>query len=392
VITREVTIEIIEYLDYFPSIAFYGPRQVGKTTLAKDIAAVYTKKKTHYFDLENENDLYTLRNNSHEFLTSLQDDLVILDEVQVYPPLFGTLRSVIDQHRVAGRFILLGSADITLVKGVSESLAGRIVQKEITPITLPEATKHDISMDDHWYKGGFPEPLLMTKEKMRAVWAENFISTYVYRDLNLLFDINLNAQVTQKLWSMLAHLHSDIENKAKLGRSLGMSGAAISKYIDYMEGAYLIRRLLPWHTNVGKRLVKSPKVYVRSTAILHYLLGIKDFLAFQSHPSIGASWEGYVVEQIAAALPEGVSIYYYRTHHGAEVDVVLVKGTTPIATVEIKYSNAPKVSRGLYECINDLATTQNFVVTPNARTITTSEGLKVLSLANLLSEHLPNIA
>lgn len=387
-IDRIVTKDILEYLNHFPSVTFLGPRQVGKTTLAKHIAKVYGKKKVHYFDLENENDLFVLKNNAFNFLETLKDDLVILDEVQVYPQILSTLRSVIDNNRIAGRFILLGSADLSMVKGVSESLAGRVAYREITPIHLLEALNYGIEMSTHWFKGGFPEPLLMKSDKIRNVWTESFINTYIFRDLNQFFGINLNGETTHKLWNMLAHLHSQIENKESIGRSLGLTGTTVKKYIDYMEGAYLIRRLPPWYTNNGKRLTKSPKIYVRTTGVLHHLLNISDYSTLQTHPALGASWEGYVVEQVFANLPDNTQMYYYRTHHGAEVDIVLVRGGTPIATLEIKYSDAPKLSKGLYECISDLDTKLNYILTPSSRTFPISENIEVLSLECFLRDKL----
>jgi predicted AAA+ superfamily ATPase len=219
---------------------------------------------------------------------------------------------------------------------------------------------------------------------MWAEWTQSFIQTYIYRDINLLFGINLSPQIIAKMWSMLAHLNSEIENMQNLGRSLGITGTSAKKYLDYMEGAYLIRRLAPLHQNNGKRLVKSPKLYVRTWGVLHHLLQINSYIQLQTNPALGASWEGYVIEQIHAAKPKDVDLYYYRTHHGAEVDLVLVRGVKPIATVEIKYSNAPVLSRGYYESISDLGTKNNYVITPNSRTVTTKEGVVIISLGEFL--------
>ncbi|HEX7366186.1 MAG TPA: ATP-binding protein [Pelobium sp.] len=377
--------DIVELLENFPSVMLCGPRQIGKTTIARSIADAFAKK-AHYFDLEKESDAFALRTNAHEFLMNLKDDLVILDEVQLNPSLLSSLRSIIDEHRVAGRFILLGSADPRLVTGISESLAGRTIYKETTQITLPEALEQKVTKEQHWFRGGFPEALQLKSDKMWAEWSESFIQTYIFRDINLLFGINLSPQLIGKLWSMLAHLNGDIENMQNLGRSLGITGTSAKKYLDYMEGAYLIRRLAPWHVNNSKRLVKSPKLYVRSWGISHHLLQIDNFIQLQKHPALGASWEGYVIEQIHAAVPKEIKLYYYRTHHGAEVDLVLVKGINPVATIEIKYSNAPVLTRGYYECIADLKTEKNFVITPNSQAVTTKDGIKVMSLKTFLSE------
>jgi predicted AAA+ superfamily ATPase len=380
---RKVIEDIIELLENFPSVMLYGPRQIGKTTIAKSIGNSFSKK-THYFDLEKESDAFPLKTNAHEFLMNLKDDLVILDEVQLYPQLLSSLRSIIDEHRIAGRFILLGSADPQLVTGVSESLAGRVIYKEINQITLLEASAQNVSLEQHWFRGGFPEALQLKSDKMWAAWTQSFIQTYIFRDINLLFGINLSPQIISKMWSMLAHLNGSVENMQDLGRSLGITGTSAKKYLDYMEGAYLIRRLAPWHQNNGKRLVKSPKLYVRTWGVLHHLLQISTYNQLQINPALGASWEGYVIEQIHAAKPNDTDLYYYRTHHGAEVDLVLVKGIKPVATIEIKYSNAPALTRGYYECLSDLQTENNFVITPNSQKVNTKEGVLIISLEEFL--------
>ncbi|MEO5912446.1 MAG: ATP-binding protein [Pelobium sp.] len=388
---RKVIDDIIELLENFPSVMLYGPRQIGKTTIAKSIANNFSKK-VHHFDLEKESDAFPLTTNAHEFLMGLKDDLVILDEVQLHPQLLSSLRSIIDEHRIPGRFILLGSADPKLVSGVSESLAGRIIYKEINQITLLEASAQNIGLEKHWFRGGFPEALQLKSDKMWAEWTQSFIQTYIYRDINLLFGINLSAQIIEKLWSMLAHLNSDIENMQNIGRSLGITGTSAKKYLDYMEGAYLIKRLSPWHQNNGKRLVKSPKLYVRTSGILHHLLQINNYNQLQINPALGASWEGYVIEQIHASIPNEIKMYYYRTHHGAEVDLVLVKGVKPMATIEIKYSNAPVLTRGYHESISDLKAEHNFVITPNSKTVSTKEGVKIMSLNYFLIEGVAQLA
>lgn len=390
-IERLIHTDIQEIVDTFPSIMLLGPRQIGKTTLAKQIAA-RSGKVMHYFDLENENDLYALKQNPFDTLERLKNDLVVLDEVQTHPPLLSALRSIIDQHRVAGRFILLGSADPSLVKGISESLAGRVIYKEICQISLLEAQAYGIDLETHWFRGGFPESLLLKSDKMRKTWTESFLSSYVYRDINHLFGINLTPQVTLKLWSMLAYINSEMENLESLGRSLGITGTSVKKYLDYMQGAYLLRKLAPWHENNGKRLVKSHKLYVRTPAILHHLLQIGSYDQLLVHPALGASWEAYVVEQLYIHLPDSLQMYFYRTHHGAEVDVVLVKGVKPIATIEIKFGNAPNISKGTYECIADLQSPKNYVVTPNSKTVITKEGILVISLLQFLKEELPTLA
>ena len=389
-IDRLIYTDLTEIVDNFPALMLFGPRQIGKTTLAKELA-LRLPKKAHYFDLEKENDLQVFKANAFDFLASIQDDIVVLDEVQTHPPLLSSLRAVIDHHRVSGRFILLGSADPSLVKGISESLAGRVIYKEINQIGLIEADNFGIPMHHHWFRGGFPEALLLKSDRMWNEWTQSFISSYVYRDMNQLFGINLSPQLVLKLWSMLVHVNSSLENMESLGRSLGISGTSVKKYLDYMQGAYLIRRLTPWYQNNGKRLIKSPKLYVRTPAILHHLLQIASYNDLQTHPAIGASWEGYVVEQLHIHLPASLQLYFYRTQNGAEVDVVIVKGVKAIACIEIKYSDAPILSRGVHECIKDLQTEHNFVLTPNSHTYTTKENIKVVSLLNFLKEDMEQL-
>jgi uncharacterized protein len=389
-ITRNIQDELLHIIDSFPAVMLYGPRQIGKTTLAKQVAKD-SKKDFHYFDLENDNDLFVFKNNAFDFLDNLKHDLVIIDEVQTYPPLLSVLRSIIDRHRVAGRFILLGSADPALVKGVSESLAGRIIYTEIFQISLLEAQENGLNLETHWFRGGFPEPLLLKTDKLWKLWTESFISSYVYRDLNQLFGINLSPPIILKIWGMLAHINSELENLEGLGRSLGLTGTTIKKYIDFMEGAYLIRRLPPWYENNGKRLIKSPKIYIRTTGILHHFLQINKYTDLPLHPGVGASWESYVIEQIAACLPNDLSMYFYRTQNGAEIDLVLIKGIKPVAGIEIKYSNSPSLSRGVHECIADLKTERNFVITPSSLSVTTKENIRVVSLYDFLRNELPSL-
>ncbi|MEQ1733884.1 MAG: ATP-binding protein [Bacteroidia bacterium] len=382
-IQRTVFDDLLEITSNFPALMLIGPRQIGKTTIAKELAML-SGKAYHYFDLENENDLYVLKNNALEVLNALKNDMVIIDEVQTHPPLLSALRSIIDSHRVAGRFILLGSADPSLVKGISESLAGRVIYQEITQININEAIANSIDINTLWFRGGFPESLLLKTDKLWYLWTDSFINAYVYRDMNKLFDIKLNPQTIIKLWAMLAHLNSEVENLENIGRSLGITGTQVKKYIEFMQGAYLIRKLAPWHVNNGKRLVKSAKIYIRTPAILHHLLQVSRYKNLLTHPALGASWEAFVVEQIYNSLPNSFQMYYYRTQHGAEIDVVIVKGVTPIASIEIKYSDAPTLSKGNHECASDLQTNNNYVITPNSRTVMLASNFKVVSLVNFI--------
>ncbi|TAF77095.1 MAG: ATP-binding protein [Bacteroidetes bacterium] len=382
-ISRVDTSELVEYLSFFPSIMLAGPRQVGKTTLAHSIAKELNKPVL-YLDMENENDKKILSENAHEYLMSHKEDCVVIDEAQVLPELFTYLRPIIDAHRVPGRFILLGSANPVLIKRISETLAGRIYYLEISQITLLEAEKFGITLEDHWFKGGLPESLLIKNNKMWMAWMDGYIKSYVYRDLNFLFGIDLSPVIIDKIWHLLAQVNSGIENVENLSRSLGVSSNTVKKYIEFLEGAYLIHKLPALYINNGKRLVKSPKIYLRTSGILHYLLKINNLEALKSSIHVGASWEGYVVEQLYLNRPSSANWHYYRTHNGAEVDLVLVQGNTPVACVEIKYSNAPDLSRGFFECISDLKTTYNYVITPSSKTWKTKDNIIICSISDFL--------
>ena len=375
-------------LKQFPAVAILGPRQAGKTTLAKQLAAV-KKENTLYLDLEKPADRNRLLD-AHSYLDSQRDKCVILDEVQLMPELFSVLRPVIDEYRKAGRFILLGSASPALVKGVSESLAGRITYTELAPVNLQELPRN-ISRGQHWFRGGFPEALLAKNDAASRQWMSSFIRSYVERDIEILFGVNFSNATMQRLWTMMAHTTGNIWNAETYARSLGVTAPTILRYVDYLEGGFMIRRLLPWFVNTKKRLVKSPKIYVRDTGILHSLLNIPSMDDLLSNPVAGASWEGYVVEQIAAGKPEDLQLYYYRTHDGAECDVVLVKGIKPVACIEIKLSNAPVISKGFMHCIADLKPKHKYIITPQSESYGVHQNIIVTGITQFLKEHLPDI-
>ena len=316
------------------------------------------------------------------------DHCVIIDEAQVLPEIFTARRPLIDARRKPARFVLLGSANPALVKRIAETLAGRVIYIEIGQINLLEAENSNITLKDHWFRGGFPDALLAKSTRAWNYWTSSFISAYIQRDLNFLFSIDLSPETIQRIWSMLAHLNGALENTENLGRSLGITGTTVKRYLDFLQGAYLILRLPAWYVNAGKRLVKSPKLYLRTSGILHYLLNISDWDALQGHPAVGASWEAYVVEQIYQLKNKQTSMYFYRTHNGAEVDIVLVKGITPLACIEIKYSNSPVVTRGFYECMHDLKTETNYVITPGSEKWKMKEGILVCSLKEFILNEL----
>lgn len=371
--------EITRLSKRFPAVAIVGPRQVGKTSLARRLAASW-EQNTVYLDLENPSDLNKL-SDPELFLTPLQDQTVILDEVQRAPHLFPALRGIIDRHRTPGRFLLLGSASPELIRDTSESLAGRIAYYELPPLVLPEVS-HLADYRTHWLRGGFPESLLAEDEQASMEWRAFFIQTYLERDLPLL-GLSANPVLTRRLWTMLAHWNGNLLNYEVLGNSLGITGATVRRYLDFFESAYLIRRIQPWFINISKRLVKSPKVYVRDTGILHALLSIETFGQLQGVPMLGASWEAYIIQELAAVLPPRCELCFYRTQDGTEADAVIVRGGSPEVLVEIKYSSAPSLTKGMRIAAADLQTRRNVIVAPVKESYPLQDGFEVLSYADI---------
>jgi predicted AAA+ superfamily ATPase len=349
-----------------PAVAILGPRQCGKTTLAKRFGELQSGGYI-YLDLESPRDRAKLVD-AESYFELNQDKLVIIDEAQLMPELFSILRSVIDANRRNGRFLLLGSASPNLVKGVTESLAGRISFLELGPLTYTDIKTNGFDYPAHWQKGGFPQAFLAPTEQAWIDWMGAFIKTYIERDFSLLFGVNLNSVAIGKLWQMLAHNQGNIWKAELYANSLGVSAPTAMRYFEFLEGAFLVHRLKSYTGNVNKRMVKAPKVYVKDSGLVHYVNRAYNYDTLLSHPIIGASWEGYVIQQIYSNKPEDVEMYYYRTQNGAEADVVLVRGGKPISCIEMKLSNAPSVSRGFYNCINDLETTKNYVITPASDT------------------------
>ena len=387
-IKRQAQAQISKLLKQFPAVAILGPRQVGKTTLAKQLATGL-KDKAIYLDMEKPADRNRLMD-AHNYLHSQKDKCVIIDEVQLMPALFSVLRPLIDEYRKPGRFILLGSASPSLVKGISETLTGRIAYTELPLITTMELPAN-ISYNRHWLRGGFPEPLLAKTDTAAQQWMQAFIRSYVERDIENLFGVNISSVTMHRLWTMLAHVSGNIWNAETFARSLGVTAPTVLRYLDYLEGGFMVKRLLPWFTNTKKRLVKSPKVYVRDTGLLHTLLNIHNTDELLSHPVAGASWEGYVMEQIAACKNPELQLYYYRTHDGAECDAVLVKGIKPVACIEIKLGNAPTVSKGYLHCIDDLKPKYKLIITPQSETYTAQHGVQITGIRSFLKEQLPLI-
>lgn len=374
----------------FPVIALLGPRQVGKTTLVKQFTDTLKKDVIH-LDMERAADRNQLAD-PELFFAAHRDAVVVIDEVQLMPVLFSVLRPEVDNLRKNGRFILTGSASPDLVKGVSESLAGRIAFIDLHPISLTEAAPADIPMSKHWFRGGFPLALTAKSNDSFTRWSENFVRSYVERDLSMLFGTGISPQLARNFWNMLAICNGNVWNAEAMSRSLGVSGPTVSRYLDFMEGAFLLRKLPAWFINAKKRLVKAPKVYIRDSGILHFLTHVNDMRSLAKNPVVGASWEGYVIEEICKALPYSVKPYYYRTHHGAEVDLVLVRGVEPLACIEIKYGLSPKVKEGFYNCIADLGTKHNYIIYPGTDVYKNSPDSEILPLDIFLAKKLKYIA
>lgn len=362
-----------------PAVVIVGPRQVGKTSLVKHLSGQFPRE-TIYFDLENPDDFNQFAN-PNLLLEPLKDHTVILDEVQRVPDLFPVMRGLIDRHRQAGRFILLGSASPELIRDTSESLAGRVAYFELHPFTFPELPA-EIDYRQHWLRGGFPESLLAASDEESIDWRENFIRSYLERDLPLL-GLRADPMLIRRLWTMIAHLNGQLLNLSALGNSLDISAPTVRRYIDFLESAFLIRRLQPWHANTSKRLVKTPKIYLRDTGLLHALLRTPSMLDLQRHPALGASWEAYIVQEVAARLPARADLYFYRTHDGTEADLVITRSGIPDVLIEIKYSTTPKPGKGFFIAKKDLDTPRNFMVCPVPKGYPLAKDIAVLSYRDL---------
>jgi predicted AAA+ superfamily ATPase len=354
---RSATHELNECLAHFPAVVLTGPRQCGKTTLAQKIAE-YLKKPTLYLDLESATDRRKLTD-PNAFLDPLSDHLVILDEVQRVPDLFPQLRGIIDRRRTPRRFLLLGSASPLLLRQSGESLAGRIAHVELTPFRISEVGAKLLSQ--LWLRGGFPDSLLTPSTKVSCRWREEFIRTFLERDIPQL-GFRVPAEALHRLWQMLAHHHGQLLNRSQLGQSLGVTPATIGHHLDMLSQTYMVRSLPPLLPNLKKRLVKSPKVYLRDSGILHTLLGLETESDLRGHPVFGASWEGFALEQILDQYP-GWTASHYRTSTGVELDLILEKGRRRIA-FEFKASSAPDVTRGFHQAIADLQPEHTYIVAP----------------------------
>ncbi len=378
--------EIVQLLSEFPAVGVLGPRQIGKTTLAEEIATAISPEPV-YLDLESPADLAKL-NDAEAYFELHKGKLIILDEIQRVPELFAVLRGVIDRRRRQGlktaQFLILGSASLDLLKQSSESLAGRIAYKELTGLTVPEAVT-TIDTGKLWLRGGFPDSFLAKDDVASLRWRNNFITTYLERDIPQ-FGQRIPAVTLRRLWTMLAHNQGGQLNTAQLSASLGITLPTVKKYIDLLEDLFLVRSLRPWSGNVGKRLVKTPKVYIRDSGLTHALLNISSYEDLMGHPVAGASWESFVIENLVSSLPAGVTAWFYRTAAGAEIDLVIEKNIKEIYAIEIKRSVAPVVSKGFHLGAEDIKASKKFVVYPGKERFPLSDNTTVISLADLMDE------
>ncbi|PKO42407.1 MAG: ATPase [Betaproteobacteria bacterium HGW-Betaproteobacteria-3] len=380
---RQITPGLLEDLASFPAVALLGPRQAGKTTVALQIAA---RSDSLYLDLESPQDLAKLTS-PELYLADRTDRLVVLDEVHRVPGLFPVLRGLIDQARREGRrnglYLLLGSASLELLHQAGESLAGRVAYRELPPLGVMELPPDD--QGHLWLRGGFPESYLARSDAVSLRWRQDFIRTYAERDIPL-FGGRIGSEALRRLWGMLAHQQGGLVNASVLARSLMLDTRTVNRYLDLLVEMFLVRRLNPWHANLGKRLTKSPKLYVRDSGLLHALLGLTDEESLWSHPAVGASWEGFAVENLINAAGPNVSAHFYRTVGGAEVDLLLAFPGDELWAIEIKRSLAPKVERGFHAACDDLQPRRKLVVYAGKEPFPLSADIQAMPLSAVCRE------
>lgn len=376
-IPRQVETVLHHALDRSPAVAILGPRQCGKSTLAR----CWLKGiKSVYLDLQDRTDRAKL-NEPELFFERHRDELVCLDEIQLLPEFFSSLRSEIDRDRRPGRFLILGSASRDLIRQSNESLAGRISHLELTPFLFAEVEKR-VDWRTLWVRGGFPESLLAKDDQNSFDWRGDFIQTFLERDIPSL-GLNIPMPIMDRLWRLLAHYHGQTLNYSKLAGALDLSVPSLKKYLAVLEQTYMVRLLPPYEANLKKRLVRSPKVYLRDSGILHSLLEIEEFDQLLSHPSVGESWEGFVIEQLIMAMPRWRPSFL-RTSNGAEIDLLMERGGR-LRVFEIKLSKAPRPTRGFFELTGDLEPEQARIIAPVDEPFEWRKGIWVTNLSSELS-------
>lgn len=375
-ISRLLTENIRESLENFPVVAITGPRQCGKSTLARDL--IKSTRQMVYLDLERPSDLLKLED-PEWFFMSQKGKIICLDEIQRKPELFPLIRSLVDDWKTDGSFLLLGSASRDLLRQSSESLAGRISYKRLTPFLWDEISGMG-SLDQYFSRGGFPSSFLAKNDSVSMEWRENFISTFLERDL--LQWAGISPVTMRRLWQMTAHMNGQTVNYSAMANSLGVSHTTIRNYIDLLQSTYMVDIVQPHIINTGKRLIKSPKVYINDSGIITALLGLKDISQLAGHPVFGSLWEGIVLANIRGHLP-GAEIRFYRTNHGSEIDFLVILPESIIA-IECKAGLSPVISRGTYAAIEDLSPQYTFVVSPVERGYPMKKGTDIVSLEELV--------
>jgi len=384
-IRRKATVEIERLLEEFPAVGILGTRQVGKTTLADDIADS-VEGSTIYLDLERPSDQAKL-SDPEAYFELHKGKLIILDEIQRLPDVFNILRGVIDRRRRegyrTGQFLILGSASLELLKQSSETLAGRIAYKELSGFSADEVKPKELNK--LWLRGGFPDSFLASDDEASLRWRLNFISTYLERDVPQLGP-RIPAVTLRRLWTMLAHNQGQQLNAARLGSALEIAAPTAKRYLELLEDLLLIRTLRPWLGNVGKRLVKSPKVYIRDSGLTHALLNLTTLDDLLGHPVAGSSWEGFIIENLFSNLPTGATTWFYRTAAGAEIDLVIELGSRTRYAIEIKRSLTPSVSKGFHLGCQDIEATHRYVIYPGKERFKLSSDVEALPLIDIMKE------
>lgn len=376
--SRKIEASVLDALQNNPVVAVIGPRQCGKTTLVKNL--LNQVKDSIYLDLEKPSDLQKL-DHPEWFLSSQKGKLICIDEIQRKPDLFPLIRSLVDEWEMDGAFLILGSASRELLMQSSESLAGRISYKRLTPFLWSEIIGNN-SLEEYFSMGGFPRSLLSANSESSFLWRNDFISTFLERDL--LFWKKFTPTTMRRIWQMLAHLNGQTADYSTIARSLNVSSVTVKNYIDLLERTFMIEVLPAYHSNMGRRLIKAPKIYIGDSGITAALLGLNSFAAIYGHPAIGAIWEQIVLSNMKASFPNA-SFYFYRTAHGAEIDIVMCYKNSVFA-LECKNTLSPSLSKGNYSAIDDIRPKHTFVVTPNEKGWSMKQGINVVSIDELISE------
>ena len=386
IIRKRYIDEINQLANYFPVIGILGARQVGKTTLAKEMMKMF-EKKVIYLDLEKPSDIAKIT--EPELYFNLNKELcIIIDEVQLRPELFAVIRSSVDEYRVPLRFIILGSASPEIIRQTSQSLAGRVSYVFMHPFSLSELNNAD--RIKHHFRGGFPGSYLAPNDKISKRWLDDFILTFIERDLPLL-GLSASPNLTRRLWEMLAWQNGNLLNSSMLGNSLGLTHHTIRKYIDFIEGAFMLKTIMPFHVNLNKRLVKTPKVYFTDTGILHRMLRIENYDQLRGMSVLGGSFEAYVLQQLLIHKSSDTEIYFYRTHTGTEIDFVLTQSSKPLCAIEVKFTSAPKPTKGLRQGIEDLQTKNNYIIIPESEVYPIAENIQVAGIHPFITQILPRL-